>query len=107
MDNRGTTLKRMLPVSACLKGHSEISGPRGVHPFVGWSLILELSHRSLSASFSFVSSSCAVLCPRDAEDEPLRPGHHYSQGAAGGEPQPPVERPRRSGGVVRFVLDKS
>ncbi|XP_056911009.1 microtubule-associated protein 6 homolog isoform X2 [Takifugu flavidus] len=43
----------------------------------------------------------------DAEDEPLRPGHHYSQGADGGEPQPPVERPRRSGGVVRFVLDKS
>lgn len=45
--------------------------------------------------------------PRDAEDEPLRPGHHYSQGAAGGEPQPLLERPRRSGGIVRFVLDKS
>lgn len=103
------TLKRMLPVSACLKGPSDISGPGGggVHPSVGWSLILELPHLSVSASFSFVPSSCAVLCPRDAEDEPLRPGHHYSQGAAGGEPQPPVERARRSGGVVRFVLDKS
>ncbi|XP_044078812.1 microtubule-associated protein 6 isoform X2 [Siniperca chuatsi] len=43
----------------------------------------------------------------DAKDEVLRPSHHHSQGAAGGEPQPPLERPepRRSSGVVRFALD--
>ncbi|XP_051256339.1 microtubule-associated protein 6 isoform X2 [Dicentrarchus labrax] len=43
----------------------------------------------------------------DAKDEPLRPSHHHSQGAAGGEPQPLLERPepRRSSGVVRFALD--
>ncbi|XP_047462831.1 microtubule-associated protein 6 homolog isoform X2 [Mugil cephalus] len=43
----------------------------------------------------------------DAKDEVLRPSHHHSQGAAGGEPQPLLERdePRRSGGVVRFALD--
>ncbi|XP_076607311.1 microtubule-associated protein 6 homolog isoform X2 [Chaetodon auriga] len=43
----------------------------------------------------------------DAKDELLRPSHHHSQGAAGGEPQPQLERPepRRSGGVVRFALD--
>ncbi|XP_053703901.1 microtubule-associated protein 6 homolog isoform X2 [Synchiropus splendidus] len=43
----------------------------------------------------------------DSEDEVLRPGHHHPQGAAGGEPQPLLERrePRRSGGVVRFALD--
>ncbi|XP_008285512.1 microtubule-associated protein 6 homolog [Stegastes partitus] len=43
----------------------------------------------------------------DAKDELLRPSHHHSQGAAGGEPQPPMEggEPRRSGGVVRFALD--
>ncbi|XP_036976605.1 microtubule-associated protein 6 homolog isoform X1 [Acanthopagrus latus] len=50
---------------------------------------------------------CALPNPRDAQDEPLRPGHHHSQGAAGGEPQPLLERaePRRSGAVVRFALD--
>ncbi|XP_067350486.1 microtubule-associated protein 6 homolog isoform X2 [Channa argus] len=43
----------------------------------------------------------------DAKDEVLRPSHHYSQGAAGGEPESPLERPepRRSSGVVRFALD--
>ncbi|XP_068456112.1 microtubule-associated protein 6 homolog isoform X2 [Clinocottus analis] len=45
----------------------------------------------------------------DAKDEVLRPGHHHTQGAAGGEPAPPplLERaePRRSSGVVRFSLD--
>lgn len=48
-----------------------------------------------------------VLPRRDAKDEPLRPGHHHSQGAAGGEPQPLLERaePRRSSAVVRFALD--
>lgn len=48
-----------------------------------------------------------VLPPRDAKDEVLRPSHHHSQGAAGGEPQPLLERaePRRSSGVVRFALD--
>ncbi|XP_038565364.1 microtubule-associated protein 6 homolog [Micropterus salmoides] len=50
---------------------------------------------------------CALPNPRDAKDEVLRPNYHHSQGAAGGEPQPPLERPepRRSGGVVRFALD--
>ncbi|XP_068187549.1 microtubule-associated protein 6 homolog [Antennarius striatus] len=50
---------------------------------------------------------CALPNPRDAKDEVLRPSHHHSQGAAGGEPQPPLERagPRKSGGVVRFALD--
>lgn len=50
-----------------------------------------------------------VLPPRDAKDEVLRPSHHHSQGAAGGEPEPLVERPepRRSGGVVRFALDEN
>ncbi|XP_053703900.1 microtubule-associated protein 6 homolog isoform X1 [Synchiropus splendidus] len=50
---------------------------------------------------------CALPDPRDSEDEVLRPGHHHPQGAAGGEPQPLLERrePRRSGGVVRFALD--
>ncbi|XP_029030236.1 microtubule-associated protein 6 homolog isoform X1 [Betta splendens] len=50
---------------------------------------------------------CALPNPRDAKDEVLRPSHHHSQGAAGGEPQSPLERaePRRSGGVVRFALD--
>uniref|UniRef100_A0A3B5A2M5 Microtubule associated protein 6 n=1 Tax=Stegastes partitus TaxID=144197 RepID=A0A3B5A2M5_9TELE len=49
---------------------------------------------------------CALPNP-DAKDELLRPSHHHSQGAAGGEPQPPMEggEPRRSGGVVRFALD--
>lgn len=48
-----------------------------------------------------------VLPPRDAKDEVLRPSHHHAQGAAGGEPLPPLERPepRRSSGVVRFALD--
>lgn len=48
-----------------------------------------------------------MLPPRDAKDEVLRPGHHHSQGAAGGGPQPPLERAesRRSGGVVRFAID--
>lgn len=55
----------------------------------------------------FPSLTLRTARPRDAEDEPLRPGHRYSQGAAGGEPQPPLERPRRSGGMVRFVLDNS
>ncbi|XP_069578799.1 microtubule-associated protein 6 homolog isoform X2 [Brachyistius frenatus] len=43
----------------------------------------------------------------DAKDELLGPSHRHSQGAAGGEPQPLLERPepRRSGGVVRFALD--
>ncbi|CAJ1064529.1 microtubule-associated protein 6 homolog isoform X2 [Xyrichtys novacula] len=43
----------------------------------------------------------------EAHDESLRLGHHNSQGAAGGEPQPLLERaePRRSTGVVRFALD--
>ncbi|XP_056267664.1 microtubule-associated protein 6 homolog isoform X2 [Pseudoliparis swirei] len=44
----------------------------------------------------------------DAKDEVLRPGHHHTQGAAGGEPPAPLlERaePRRSTGVVRFSLD--
>ncbi|KAG7516513.1 hypothetical protein JOB18_033209 [Solea senegalensis] len=45
----------------------------------------------------------------DAKDEVLRPSHHHSQGAVGGEPPPtpPLERPepRRSSGVVRFALD--
>ncbi|XP_035482821.1 microtubule-associated protein 6 homolog isoform X2 [Scophthalmus maximus] len=42
-----------------------------------------------------------------AKDEVLRPNHHHSQGAAGGEAPPPLERPepRRSSGVVRFALD--
>uniref|UniRef100_A0A3P8SPS8 Microtubule associated protein 6 n=1 Tax=Amphiprion percula TaxID=161767 RepID=A0A3P8SPS8_AMPPE len=50
---------------------------------------------------------CALPNPRDAKDEVLRPSHHHSQGAAGGEPQPLLEgsEPRRSGGVVRFALD--
>ncbi|XP_070774096.1 microtubule-associated protein 6 homolog [Enoplosus armatus] len=50
---------------------------------------------------------CALPNPRDAKDEILRPSHHHSQGAAGGEPQPLLERPepRRSSGVVRFALD--
>ncbi|KAG7222809.1 hypothetical protein INR49_016061 [Caranx melampygus] len=50
---------------------------------------------------------CALPNPRDAKDEVLRPSHHHSQGAAGGEPQPLLERaePRRSSGVVRFALD--
>ncbi|XP_061608721.1 microtubule-associated protein 6 homolog isoform X2 [Phyllopteryx taeniolatus] len=44
---------------------------------------------------------------RDAQDEFVRAGHHHSQGAAGGEPQPLLGRPehRRSSGVVRFALD--
>ncbi|XP_077402739.1 microtubule-associated protein 6 homolog isoform X2 [Vanacampus margaritifer] len=43
----------------------------------------------------------------DAQGEFVRPGHHRSQGAAGGEPEPLLERPehRRSSGVVRFALD--
>nr|XP_020477744.1 microtubule-associated protein 6 isoform X2 [Monopterus albus] len=43
----------------------------------------------------------------DANEEVLRPSYHHSQGAAGGEPQPPLEspEPRRSSGVVRFALD--
>ncbi|CAJ1064528.1 microtubule-associated protein 6 homolog [Xyrichtys novacula] len=50
---------------------------------------------------------CALPNPREAHDESLRLGHHNSQGAAGGEPQPLLERaePRRSTGVVRFALD--
>nr|XP_046267395.1 microtubule-associated protein 6 homolog [Scatophagus argus] len=50
---------------------------------------------------------CALPNPRDAKDELLRPSHHHSQGAAGGEPQPLLERPgpRRSSPVVRFALD--
>ncbi|XP_032389544.1 microtubule-associated protein 6 homolog [Etheostoma spectabile] len=49
---------------------------------------------------------CALPNPRDAKDEVLGPSHH-SQGAAGGEPPPPLERPkpRKSSGVVRFALD--
>ncbi|XP_038123059.1 microtubule-associated protein 6 homolog isoform X3 [Cyprinodon tularosa] len=43
----------------------------------------------------------------DSKDEVLRPGHHHSQGAAGGGSVPLLERgePRRSSGVVRFALD--
>ncbi|KAF7650648.1 hypothetical protein LDENG_00122670 [Lucifuga dentata] len=50
---------------------------------------------------------CALPNPRDAKDELLRSSCHHSQGAAGGEPDPPEDRPepRRSGGVVRFALD--
>ncbi|XP_076025132.1 microtubule-associated protein 6 homolog [Genypterus blacodes] len=50
---------------------------------------------------------CALPNPRDAKDEVLRPSHHHSQGATGGEPEPLVEspEPRRSAGVVRFALD--
>nr|XP_057943317.1 microtubule-associated protein 6 homolog isoform X1 [Doryrhamphus excisus] len=50
---------------------------------------------------------CALPNSRDTKEEFLRPGHHHSQGAAGGEPQPLLERsePRRSSGVVRFALD--
>ncbi|XP_070700131.1 microtubule-associated protein 6 homolog [Pempheris klunzingeri] len=50
---------------------------------------------------------CALPNPRDAKDEVLRPSHHHSQGAAGGEPRPLLEgaEPRRSSGVVRFALD--
>ncbi|XP_034406263.1 microtubule-associated protein 6 homolog [Cyclopterus lumpus] len=51
---------------------------------------------------------CALPNPRDAKDEVLRPGHHHTQGAAGGEPPAPLlERaePRKSSGVVRFSLD--
>lgn len=106
---RGMTLKRMLPDSACLEGNSDMGGTGGgggggPPTLAGRSLSpAELPHLSLS----FVSSSsCAALPSRDAEDEPLRPGHHYSQGAAGGEPEPPVERVHRSGGVVRFALEK-
>uniref|UniRef100_A0A3Q4HTV0 Microtubule-associated protein 6a n=1 Tax=Neolamprologus brichardi TaxID=32507 RepID=A0A3Q4HTV0_NEOBR len=48
---------------------------------------------------------CALPNP-DAKDEVLRPSNHHSQDAAGGEPQPPLDRPgpRRGGGVVRFAL---
>ncbi|KAM3869581.1 microtubule-associated protein 6 homolog [Diretmus argenteus] len=49
---------------------------------------------------------CALPNPRDASEEVLRPSHHHSQGATGGEPEPESEgKPRRSGGVVRFALD--
>ncbi|KAM9846990.1 microtubule-associated protein 6 homolog [Aulostomus maculatus] len=50
---------------------------------------------------------CALPNPRDAQDEVLRPSHHHSQGASGGEPQPRLERPksRRNSGVVHFALD--
>ncbi|XP_061819149.1 microtubule-associated protein 6 homolog isoform X1 [Nerophis lumbriciformis] len=50
---------------------------------------------------------CALPDPRDAKEELVRPGHHHPQGAAGGEPQPLLDRtkPRRSSGVVRFALD--
>ncbi|KAM4545533.1 microtubule-associated protein 6 homolog isoform 1-T1 [Odontesthes bonariensis] len=50
---------------------------------------------------------CALPNPRDAKDEVLRPSHHHSQGAAGGGPQPQLDRaePRRSSSVVRFALD--
>ncbi|XP_037126462.1 microtubule-associated protein 6 homolog isoform X2 [Syngnathus acus] len=50
---------------------------------------------------------CALPNPRDAQDEFVRPGHHHSQGASGGESGPLLERPeqRRSSGVVRFALD--
>ncbi|XP_028323289.1 microtubule-associated protein 6 homolog isoform X2 [Gouania willdenowi] len=43
----------------------------------------------------------------DAQNEVLRPSHHHSQGAAGGQSHPPVERDQspRSSGVVRFALD--
>ncbi|XP_051903866.1 microtubule-associated protein 6 homolog isoform X2 [Hippocampus zosterae] len=43
----------------------------------------------------------------DAQDEFVRPGHHHTQGAAGGEPESLLERDehRRSSGVVRFALD--
>ncbi|XP_034745600.1 microtubule-associated protein 6 homolog isoform X2 [Etheostoma cragini] len=42
----------------------------------------------------------------DVKNEVFGPSHH-SQGAAGGEPPPPLERPepRKSSGVVRFALD--
>ncbi|XP_077361514.1 microtubule-associated protein 6 homolog isoform X1 [Festucalex cinctus] len=51
----------------------------------------------------------------DAQDEFVRPGHHHSQGAAGGEPEPEpepeplLERPEQphGSGVVRFALDLS
>lgn len=74
-------------------------------------LICCLPERNASSCVSFCLPLLwylnRVLPPRDAKDEPLRPSHHHSQGAAGGEPQPLLERPepRRSGGVVRFALD--
>ncbi|XP_033501858.1 microtubule-associated protein 6 homolog isoform X1 [Epinephelus lanceolatus] len=49
---------------------------------------------------------CALPNPRDAKDEVLRPSHHHSQGAAGGEPSPPLlERPEPRRSSVRFALD--
>ncbi|XP_067463502.1 microtubule-associated protein 6 homolog isoform X2 [Thunnus thynnus] len=48
---------------------------------------------------------CALPNPRDAQDEVLRPSHHNSQGASGGEPQPAMDRPEPRRSSVRFALD--
>lgn len=50
-----------------------------------------------------------MLLHRDAKDELLRSGNHHSKGAAGGEPLHLLDggEPQRSGGVVRFALDRN
>lgn len=87
---------------------SEMSGHRVLRPMA--CCCSPGTNASSCVSFCLLLLCCLnhVLPPRDAKDEVLRPGHHHTQGAAGGEPPAPLlERaePRRSTGVVRFSLD--